>query len=255
MKVKLISDIHLECCDYAIPYSGEDILIIAGDVSPLLNRTFALINEYLSRANSWAQVILVAGNHDYYSRSLHETDTLLETNQIRRLIYLQNESVVIQGVRFFGATMWTDVAENEEEVWTGIGDFDHIPDFTIDEFRRRHNESRESLRETLNTSSEPVVVITHHLPTVKSVDPRYANCPVGSSFSATDLDELVHHEKTILWCHGHTHANRDYMDGKTRVLCNPRGNVKMWKNHVKKKENPNFDENFVFELSPRSSRL
>lgn len=254
MKVKLVSDIHLECCDYVIPYSGEDILIIAGDVSHLINRTFALIKEYLSRANSLVQVILVAGNHDYYSRPIHETDALLETNQILRLIYLENESVVIQGVRFFGATMWTDVAENEEEVWMRIADFDHIPDFTIDEFRRRHRDSRDSLRETLNNSSEPVVVITHHLPTIKSVDPKYANSPVGSSFSSTDLEELVHHDKTIVWCHGHTHANCDYMDGKTRVLCNPRGNVKMWKN-VKKKENPNFDENFVFELSTQSSRL
>jgi predicted phosphohydrolase len=255
MKIKLVSDIHLECSDYTIPYSGEDILIIAGDVSPLFKRTFALINQYISRANPWVQVIFVAGNHDYYTRPLHETDAILETNQILKLIYLQNDSVVIEGLRFFGATMWTDVAENEEDVWTGIADFECIPDFTIDEFRRRHRDSREALRETLNNSSEPVVVITHHLPTIKSVDPKYADYPDGSSFAATDLEELVHHEKTILWCHGHTHTNHDYMDGKTRILCNPRGNVKMWKHHIKKRENPNFDDNFVFELSPVYSSL
>jgi predicted phosphohydrolase len=255
MKIKLISDIHLECCDYIIPYSGEDILIIAGDVSPFLKRTFALINEYRTIANSWVQIILVAGNHDYYTRPLDDTDAILEHNHIPKLIYLQNKSVVIQGIRFFGATMWTDIAENEEEVYTGIADFEYIPDLTIDEFRRRHSYSREALRKTLNTSSEPVVVITHHLPTIKSVDPKYANSPDGSSFVSTDLEELVHHEKTILWCHGHTHTNHDYMDENTRILCNPRGNVKMWKHHIKKRENPNFDENFVFELSPRSSSL
>jgi hypothetical protein len=67
----------------------------------------------------------------------------------------------------------------------------------------------------------PTVVVTHHLPSLRSVPERFKNDRLSAAF-ASHLDELVAASGTDLWCHGHTHSSCDYVIGTTRVLCNPR---------------------------------
>ena len=40
-----------------------------------------------------------------------------------------------------------------------------------------------------------------------------------------NLDDFIleHQSNLKLWIHGHLHSSADYMIGKTRVVCNPRG--------------------------------
>lgn len=91
--------------------------------------------------------------------------------------------------------------------------------------------------ETINTTSlvttiispeaekkpeKQLVVITHHLPSFKSVAARYKNSALNPCF-ASQTDDLVMQLQPALWIHGHTHASVSYILGKTRVLCNPRG--------------------------------
>ena len=68
------------------------------------------------------------------------------------------------------------------------------------------------------------VVVTHHLPSERSVAPRFAKDELTPAF-ASHLDDLLPFAQ--LWIHGHTHDSIDYVleaEGhRTRVVCNPRG--------------------------------
>ena len=68
------------------------------------------------------------------------------------------------------------------------------------------------------------IVITHHLPHVKSIAPQYAGNSLNRFFYARGMDQHVESGLAKLWIHGHTHEPCDYVaPGGTRVVCNPRG--------------------------------
>lgn len=50
------------------------------------------------------------------------------------------------------------------------------------------------------------VVVTHHLPSGRSVAPRFAASVLNPAF-ASDLDHLIEEHEPALWIHGHTHEN------------------------------------------------
>lgn len=65
------------------------------------------------------------------------------------------------------------------------------------------------------------IVVTHHLPSLRSVHQRFKEDPLTPAF-ASNCDDLLD-LGADLWIHGHTHDSFDYLAGKTRVVCNPRG--------------------------------
>ncbi|CAH6420379.1 Hypothetical protein HVR_LOCUS1177 [uncultured virus] len=64
------------------------------------------------------------------------------------------------------------------------------------------------------------VVITHHLPSYKLIDGKYADNPLNSFF-ANHLDELV--AKADIWCCGHSHSSAQAIVGTCRCYLNPVG--------------------------------
>jgi Icc-related predicted phosphoesterase len=86
-----------------------------------------------------------------------------------------------------------------------------------------HDASRTWLVRQLEQAFDgPTVVITHHLPALKSIAPRYANDPLNPAF-ASRLEDMIERYQPTLWIHGHTHEPCDYELSRTRVVCNPRG--------------------------------
>lgn len=72
--------------------------------------------------------------------------------------------------------------------------------------------------------NEKVVVVGHHTPSLRSCAEKYNNDPLMNGGYHSSLDEFImDHPQIVLWTHGHTHENMDYMIGDTRVFCNPRG--------------------------------
>ncbi len=78
------------------------------------------------------------------------------------------------------------------------------------------------MRQLEQAFAGPTVVITHHLPALKSIAPRYANDPLNPAF-ASRLEGVIVRYQPTLWIHGHTHDRCDYELFRTRVVCNPRG--------------------------------
>jgi Icc-related predicted phosphoesterase len=199
--------------------------------------------------------LYVPGNHEFYR--LERTQTLEQMRASARELgvhLLDNNGVVIGGVRFLGSTLWTDFtlfgealkikAMSEGEKY--LNDFRLIRDqgqvFSPARSSRLHQASREWLSAKLQEKfSGKTVVITHHLPSAHSVAERYKPSLTSACF-ASNLDELMGH--SVLWIHGHTHDSMDYVLRGTRVVCNPRGYCRL----PGAPENSAFDPAFVVEI-------
>lgn len=88
-----------------------------------------------------------------------------------------------------------------------------------------HQRHRAWLKQALieaHSEGKCVVVMTHHSVTPRSVSEQYAGRPSNAAF-VTDLSSWMHQNwAPKLWLHGHTHEAFDYVEGKTRVIVNPR---------------------------------
>ena len=116
MNIQLLSDLHLEenTCFQPQPAPDADLLVLAGDIGsyqrgsalPALSDT----DFGLARFAGWpVPVIYVPGNHEYDSLDFDATHARLrETCEQLGLIWLERETLVLQGVRFIGTTLWTD---------------------------------------------------------------------------------------------------------------------------------------------------
>ena len=240
MKIRLLSDLHLEFKEYRVTYGGEDLLVLAGDISPDKQDVMKLITDYLNQ-DPKAIVIFVPGNHDYYYSTIEETDEFYANISLPRFHFLQNNSIVINGIRFYGTTMWSDLSSSDTNLIESMrADYRLINSFTTKDMGKIFLKSCEGVRRITEESEEPIVVITHHLPSYQSISPHYKNKPTNPSF-ASHLDYLV--IKTKIWMHGHTHSTQDYKIKDTRVVCNPRGYIRS-----SGPENLEFLDTFIVEI-------
>jgi predicted phosphohydrolase len=251
MKIKLISDLHLEFCKYTIPYDGEDILILAGDAGTDIEDTKTLIIQYLEK--STGSLIFVPGNHEYWGHTIGDIDTYWSNFKTDRFYFLQNNSVVINNIRFFGSTMWTDLGmgnrRSMEICELMVRDFTEIKQFNSYKFIELHETAKKALEQTIKTSKELIVVITHHLPSEQGIDKKYYGNPVNDSFASSDLEHIFINKKILLYCHGHTHTSMSYDILGVKVHCNPRGYVKYNKTeNTYTHENPIFDDHKILVI-------
>jgi Icc-related predicted phosphoesterase len=68
----------------------------------------------------------------------------------------------------------------------------------------------------------PTVVLTHHAPSIRSLEPARVSNLLDAAF-ASDLESLMDGDRVRLWIHGHTHRCVDYAINGTRILSNAAG--------------------------------
>ncbi len=229
MRLHILSDLHLGVRDMPPPEVEADVTILAGD-----------IQRPASAAMAWAAaldrpVLYVPGNHEFFGGSIPEVRRALARSALEYGIQLLDQGTrVIGGVRFVGATLWTDFAlfgVEKKDLAMALAakfgrDFKVIRNadgsvFTPADSCALFAEQYAWLASVLEEPFEgPTVVITHHAPTPHSIHPRFADSPVNPAF-VSDCTALM--GRAVLWIHGHTHNSFDYMVAGTRVVCNPRG--------------------------------
>lgn len=219
MKAYICSDLHCEFHEdggrklivKVLPEA--DIAIVAGDlaVADGLGPALKLL------ADKYRQVVYVAGNHDYYNFSLEGVEAIRHSLNLPNVHWLEDEVTQIEGLRFVGCTLWFGWHRTELE--QQISDFQVIAGFRgwVHEKNRR---SMEFLRDNVTADS---VVVTHHLPSGRSIVPRYQGSPLNCFFACPEAEEILLKKAPRLWIHGHTHDSVDYRLGQTRVICNPFG--------------------------------
>lgn len=230
MKIRFMSDLHLEFYPYIPTNIESDVVILAGDIHSG--------NEGVKWAtqNFATPVLYVPGNHEFYGTSLSEgLQAMRDSAQNTNVQILNNESIIINGVRFIGSTLWTDYRLTgnqplaEIEAMKTISDFKFIKNSENEsilpsDIVAQFNESKKYLQNELNTPFDgKTVVITHHGPSDLSIAEKYKQKQGHLSASyASSLDRLMG-DSVNLWIHGHTHESLDYDMYGTRVMCNPRG--------------------------------
>lgn len=242
--------------------ADADVLILSGDIcvadhftrsqnSPYLKYKMAYLDFFKMCADSYAHVLYVLGNHEHYHGRFTETASILKENLSDYCKVLDNESVEIDGVKFVGSTLWTDM--NKQNPLTESHLRNIMNDYRVIQMCKSGVYRKLSPLDTLYEHSEAVrfidnetknhdncVVLTHHGPTLKSVGPKFKNDYHGNGGYVSDLFDFIYDRPQIkLWTHGHVHNNAKYTVNQTTVACNP---------GAYPGENPLFDSNFVFEL-------
>jgi Icc-related predicted phosphoesterase len=233
MKLHILTDLHIEFGPFYPPETDADLVILAGDT------------DVGTKGITWAkeafvgkQVVYIPGNHEYYGEVcldlLGKMQSLAVGSNVRLLDCNKYEQ---NGVVFLGATLWTDFKLFGDQqiamlnAQKGISDFQRIrissgfPLLTLTPrlVAEWHSQANTWLKKELREAAgKKIVVVTHYLPSMKSVADQWKNDLLSAAF-ASSLDKLVAESGAVLWIHGHTHTACDYTLGETRVICNPRG--------------------------------
>ena len=236
MKIWLASDLHTDAARWeprVVP--DHDVLVLAGDIA---NGPGAAVAE-LTRIQvlTGRPIIFVPGNHDVL-------DSTLRPREFQGLawpivVLRAGASINIEGVRFVGATLWTDFELNDlgerPQRWA-IASMPEYRTVLHDSEDRRitprdigleHDHDRVALEAALSRPHDgKTVVVTHHAPSARSIpeDPWHERWPAYAS----ELEAMIRRFRPSIWVHGHIHEPQDYIIDATRVLSNPRGYPGGW---------------------------
>lgn len=272
MKVKVLSDLHLEferVGDQDFDPGTGDVLILAGDVcdaAAFVQRCDVDLAEryqrFFKRCAMWYdKVFYVMGNHEHYNGFFNETADILRENLPEGITLLDNQSEFYNGWHFVGATLWSNFGGGDKECMRnavdGLNDYNYIHTTTFKphqdseltrinpltpEFILKENENTVTwLNQCLPTLNGPVFVVTHHCPSFESIDLDYADSDVVTAY-ASDLTGLINKFPNLkVWAHGHIHSSKNYQVGECTIVSNPRG-------YPGKGRNSGFNANFEMEL-------
>lgn len=262
MKVRLLSDLHLEHNMPAeVPSCDADLVILAGDIA---NGREGI--DWAARTFD-VPVVYVPGNHEYYESHFDLVDRMMAeaSAEFTNVSVLNNGVAEFSGadgarVRVIGTTWWTDYrlfgsertdaamlacasVMMDHKLIRTTGDNGALRPFTPADAMARHLAATAWLEAELARPFDgKTVVVTHHGPDLGSLDARYAHDIVSAGFVSRRPDLVM---QADLWVHGHTHTGFDYWLDDARVVCNPRGYVSRRTGEL---ENPQFDWNKVVEI-------
>lgn len=243
-RLRVVSDLHLEFCHHRAqveavlnralrPGPIASACILAGDIAVPTGsrrRWLDLALEFFSAR--FEAVFFVPGNHEFY-----RADAAAALEKLRRTVARYPKVTLLEpGVigrwgdhRVVGATLWFREARNSRRLASTLSDFAAISGFVP----WVYEQNREHVRWLEEVVREGDIVVTHHLPTARSVAPRYVGDPLNVFFVCA-MDALIEERRPALWVHAHTHESLRYAFGSTTILCNPLG--------YPGEENPAFDD-------------
>src|SRR5262245_24930618 len=233
VRLYVASDLHLEFAPISIVAPNVDVVVLAGDIA------------VGTRGVAWARtqfpdtpIIYVPGNHEYYGDALPRlTEKLVAFGKDRDVHVLDRAVTEVEGIRFLGATLWTDFALFGDVVAGMAAAQQSVTDYrrirVSPRFRRLrpldtaslHSRTRRWLENEVDQGNvRDAVIVTHHAPSVRSLRPEFVHSAVSASY-ASALDGLIERSEARLWIHGHTHHCVDYQVGATRVFSNQKGYI------------------------------
>lgn len=250
MRFQLISDLHLEFLK-TIPkiVPRAEYLILAGDVGYPNRENFSEFMKDVT--NKFKKVFYIPGNHEYYCTKDGEllksdVDDLIDDLSSRiGFVNMNNRTHDLEGIRIIGSTLWTrTTAVTYPLLKWHMNDYNYITVRPKESVNPRetgvwHEESVAFLQKELANPDVKKLVVTHHLPSIKFIHPKYHGHPASCGFF-TDLEHLFN-DTILAWCGGHTHEPVNGNIGSTKIFVNPAG----YPSETKVRE-PDWE--FVFEI-------
>lgn len=256
MKVRLLSDLHLEHDEDRCFYPGSgDVLVLAGDICCAVDLDKKVAGSYYrgffeTCARNFNKVFYVMGNHEHYGFNFSHTAQKLKSLLPANVTLLDNEAVHYGGVWFLGCTLWTDFRGGNplalRQASGVMNDYKSIRfgakyrKFQPQDAFVAHNESMFWLQKTIDELDGDIFVITHH-------HPSYESCLYGeyrgnecNYLYTSELSGFISRRPQIKhWVAGHMHNTINYTIEQCQVACNPRGY---------QDQNSLFNPNFTIEV-------
>lgn len=272
LDIQLISDIHLELLPESRGIRIEDlitvncsrdsndritVLVLAGDIGNPFSDSYSKFLR--SCVEKYSHVVLVAGNHEFYNgqsmnfviqKIRRVVDELNDTYERKCLHFLNVDtaekenitekiSVVIDGVKFIGTTLWSDIStiEKTSKVSDGrwiknptINDFSIINSMSRARYQQLHLLHRSRLHEEIENSVfeyDKIVVVTHHLPTYELISDEFVGSQLNPFF-ASDCSDLISSLSEVVdgkavWLCGHSHSSKHVNIKGVDLYLNPLG--------------------------------
>lgn len=107
MKILVLSDLHVEYAAFepdAEAVKQADVVVLAGDIHK------GVIGLNWARMTfPDKEIIYVTGNHEFYGMhwDMHLAQLRIHA-AVHKIHFLENDTVIINGIRFLGATLWTN---------------------------------------------------------------------------------------------------------------------------------------------------
>lgn len=261
MKLRIYSDIHLDHLAGAastkgaraafwyppeLPDDKDTILILAGDLwfgTKFIE--WAGFSWISIVAAQFKEVLIVLGNHDYWTmgdltitKGAEKCNMMLQDYGFLNVHVLDCDIVERDGIIFIGATLWTDINRGDPldmmnmpqfmaydgkcKYSTGInGAYEKFSSY---KWVNTHQKHKDYIRHVCNQNRDKqIVVITHHLPLTTMGDPLY-NGNSSNAYYMSDLSDIILDNPQIkMWCCGHSHVANDFIFGETKMYMNPVG--------------------------------
>ena len=252
LRLQIASDLHLEFYNGAAPpddiiVPNAPVLALLGDIGSPLSPAYEAF--LLRQAQRFEQVLVLTGNHEYYTR--HPTEGAKQQIDAKiaaicakhpRLVFLNRSAITIGGVRVLGCTLWSYVPPHAEAYLESyLNDFRLIYPTPPEDgevprplsaglYRRWHEDEAAWLANEIGSCEADgvdCVVLTHHTPSFHGTsDPRYGSDPeqsLGNYGFSSNMSDLLRSPSVRAWAYGHTHFNNDQVMHGARVLSNQRG--------------------------------
>jgi predicted phosphodiesterase len=231
MKIKLVSDLHLEFSDINITNNDNcDVLILGGDImvaadlhdhpafdfNPYSHGAFADLSrkqqrvarfrDFLKRCSfQFPHVVYVMGNHEFYNGRFYESIDHMreECAKFPNIYMLENDTKTIDDVTFIGATLWTDMNKGDPLTM-------HAIEGMMNDFRIIRNDKRSfaamSARDVVGRHARTLqyfrsvlaeqhdrkfVVVGHHSPSFQSVHEQYKTEYLMNGGYHSDLSQFI----------------------------------------------------------------
>lgn len=257
MKLGVLSDLHLEGSNMDLDNPDWDCLIIPGDLSADLD----LVSYFFAYKAPQIPIIYVMGNHEYEGRSLNGTKKLMKeiVSEFPHIHLLDNESVVIDGVKFIGSTLWSNFELDgmEQKIQHMNWARTNVVDFSAITYEREGLRTKLTPEHMVKLNEEAVkflefelknnpfdgekVVVTHFAPHPNSLAQEYRH--KMSAYWVNNLEHLMGFSR--YWFHGHTHNSFNYDVEGTQVVCNARGFSRLFNINA----NTSFDKQLSLQIN------
>jgi Icc-related predicted phosphoesterase len=246
MLIAYCSDLHLEHSpiDYDVLLEKHaDVLILAGDTVPIRTVISQFDQNKLSGddvkvffeiiSNKFKHIIYVTGNHEFYGCNINDTYKLkFVLSEFPNIYILDKESISINGVDFFGGTLWTDF--NNQDPTTLLIAPNSMMDYrcikqnvnevlTTDTILRKHQSFIDKFKSWLTLPKEHAIVISHHSPALETTNDEYASKHYMNGLFSSNLKSLIEENKLDYWIYGHQHTGKTLQINNCTITTNARG--------------------------------
>jgi len=218
MIVQYMSDLHLEFAKMPVPDVAGDVLVLAGDIHVGANA----IPWIEQCALAFKDVIYILGNHEYYGQDMWKLPGKIQDSingkgglfdPLHNVHFLNNDSIVINGVKFIGSTLWSD---GNPMLQYKMNDFSKINykytgshgalygKLSVEEAANIHQISKQLIKNAIDPKLKNVV-ITHHAPSFEMINMiKYGDSFTNTGFATEILGEFDPKHISV-WISGHTH--------------------------------------------------